>query len=103
MKVIESPTTGVTASQWKTLLQPKANSDPIPPGFENIKEISAKTGKGIQAVRVGLFKLVDSGEVEMIKLKFGISASGVRKTMFFRPKNYEKTNPKQNTKHSRNR
>ena len=94
MKVIESPTAGVTASQWKTLLQPKAISDPIPPGFESINQISAKTGKGIQAVRVGLLRLVESGEVEMLTLKFGISASGVRKTMFFRPKNYEKTKRK---------
>ena len=94
MKVIESPTAGVTASQWKTLLQPKAISDPIPPGFESINQISAKTGKGIQAVRVRLFKLVDSGEVEMIKLRFGTTAVNMRQTMFFRPKNYEKTKRK---------
>ena len=103
MKVIESPTAGVTASQWKTLLQPKAISDPIPPGFENIKQISAKAGKGIQATRVGLRRLVENGEVEMIKLRFGTSAVNMRDTMFFRPKNYEKTNPKQNTKHRSHR
>ena len=103
MKVIESPTTGVTASQWKTLLQPKAISDPIPPGFENIKQISAKAGKSVAATRAGLHRAFKCGEVDMIKLRFGTTAINMRQTVFFRPKNYEKTNQKQNTKHSRNR
>ena len=103
MKVIESPTAGVTASQWETLLQPKFTSEPVPPGFESVKQIAAKTGKSTETARTGLRRALEAGEVDMIKLRFGTSAVNMRDTMFFRPKNYEKTNPKQNTKHRSHR
>jgi hypothetical protein len=99
MKIIDSPTVGISASSWKSILYPPKEPDPVPPGFENAAQIANKLGRSLVTIQQLIRRSFRAGELDMLILKASTGKGVVRNVRFYRPKNYEQTKHNQNQKH----